>query len=148
MKTAEKLINDQKEANKLLKESGKLTEEDIKNSWKTVGDTFGMAINSYEEALTMLDVLKKRYEKSVQEQSDFGKKDFMAQNNSDEIAKEAELLALKVSLMNDETLSEEKKAELIKTKEKELFDFKQQNLLNELALTDLTNEEKVPQLKE
>lgn len=146
--TAEKLINDQKEANKLLKESGKLTEEDIKNSWKTVGDTFGMAINSYEEALTMLDVLKKRYEKSVQEQSDFGKKDFMAQNNSDEIAKEAELLALKVSLMNDETISEEKKAELIKAKEQELWDFKQQNLLNELALTDLTNEEKLALLNE
>ena len=148
VETAEKLINDQKEANKLLKESGKLTEEDIKNSWKTVGDTFGMAINSYEEALTMLDILKKRYEKTVQEQEDFGKKDFMAQNNSDEIAKEAELLALKVSLMNDETLSEEKKAELIKTKEQELWDFKQQNLLNELSLIDLTNEEKLALLNE
>lgn len=148
VETAEKLINDQKEANKLLKESGKLTEEDIKNSWKTVGDTFGMAINSYEEALTMLDVLKKRYEKSVQEQSDFGKKDFMAQNKSDEIAKEAELLALKVSLMNDETISEEKKAELIKAKEQEIWDFKQQNLLNELSLTDLTNEEKLALLNE
>ena len=146
--TAEDLINKQKEANKLLKESGKLTEEDIKNSWKTVGDTFGMAINSYEEALTMLDVLKKRYEKSVKEQSDFGKKDFMAQNNSDEIAKEADLLALKVSLMNNETLSEEEKANLIKTKEQELFDFKQQNLLNELSLTDLTNEEKLALLNE
>ena len=148
VETAEKLINDQKEANKLLKESGKLTEEDIKNSWKTVGDTFGMAINSYEEALTMLDILKKRYEKTVQEQEDFGKKDFMAQNNSDEIAKEAELVALKVSLMNDETLSEEKKAELIKTKEQELWDFKQQNLLNELSLIDLTNEEKLALLNE
>ena len=148
VETAEKLINDQKEANKLLKESGKLTEEDIKNSWKTIGDTFGMTINSYEEALTMLDVLKKRYEKSAQEQSELGKKDFMAQNNSDEIAKEAELLALKVSLMNDETLSEEKKAELIKAKEQELWDFKQQNLLNELALTDLTNEEKLALLNE
>lgn len=148
VETAEKLINDQKEANKLLKESGKLTEEDIKNSWKTVGDTFGMTINSYEEALTMLDVLKKRYEKSVQEQSDFGKKDFMAQNKSDEIAKEAELLALKVSLMNDETLSEEEKANLIKAKEQELWDFKQQNLLNELSLTDLTNEEKLALLNE
>ena len=148
VETAEKLINDQKEANKLLKESGKLTEEDIKNSWKTVGDTFGMAINSYEEALTMLDILKKRYEKTVQEQEDFGKKDFMAQNNSDEIAKEAELLALKVSLMNDETLSEEKKAELIKAKEQELWDFKQQNLLNELSLIDLTNEEKLALLNE
>ena len=148
VETAEKLINDQKEANKLLKESGKLTEEDIKNSWKTVGDTFGMAINSYEEALTMLDILKKRYEKAVQEQEDFGKKDFMAQNNSDEIAKEAELLALKVSLMNDETLSEEKKAELIKAKEQELWDFKQQNLLNELSLIDLTNEEKLALLNE
>ena len=148
VETAEKLINDQKEANKLLKESGKLTEEDIKNSWKTVGDTFGMAINSYEEALTMLDILKKRYEKTVQEQKDFGKKDFMAQNNSDEIAKEAELLALKVSLMNDETLSEEKKAELIKAKEQELWDFKQQNLLNELSLIDLTNEEKLALLNE
>ena len=148
VKTAEKLINDQKEANKLLKESGKLTEEDIKNSWKTVGDTFGMSINSYEEALKMLDILKKRYEKSVQEQADLGKKDFMAQNKSDETAKEAELLALKVSLMNDETISEEKKAELIKAKEKEIFDFKQQNLLNELSLTDLTNEEKLALLKE
>ena len=148
VETAEKLINDQKEANKLLKESGKLTEEDIKNSWKTIGDTFGMAINSYEEALTMLDVLKKRYDKSVQEQSDFGKKDFMAQNKSDEIAKEAELLALKVSLMNDETLSEEEKANLIKAKEQEIWDFKQQNLLNELALTDLTNEEKLALLNE
>ena len=146
--TAEDLINKQKEKNEQLKESGKLTEEDIKNNWKTVGDTFGVAINSYEDALKMLDILKKRYEKSVQEQSDFGKKDFMAQNNSDEIAKEAELLALKVSLMNDETLSEEKKAELIKTKEKEIFDLKQQNLLNELALTDLTNEEKLALLKE
>ena len=148
VETAEKLINDQKEANKLLKESGKLTEEDIKNSWKTVGDTFGMAINSYEEALTMLDILKKRYEKTVQEQEDFGKKDFMAQNNSDEIAKEAELVALKVSLMNDETLSEEEKANLIKAKEQELWDFKQQNLLNELSLIDLTNEEKLALLNE
>ena len=148
VETAEKLINDQKEANKLLKESGKLTEEDIKNSWKTVGDTFGMAIDSYEEALTMLDVLKKRYEKAVQEQADSGKKDFMAQNKSDETAKEAELLALKVSLMKDETLSEEEKANLIKAKEQEIWDFKQQNLLNELALTDLTNEEKLALLNE
>lgn len=148
MKTAEKLINDQKEANKLLKESGKLTEEDIKNSWKTVGDTFGMAINSYEDALKMLDILKKRYEKAVQEQADSGKKDFMAQNKSDETAKEAELLGLKVSLMNNETLSEEEKANLIKAKEQEIWDFKQQNLLNELALTDLTNEEKLALLKE
>lgn len=146
--TAEELINKQKEANKQLKESGKLTEEDIKNSWKTIGDTFGMAINSYEDALKMLDVLKKRYDKSVQEQADFGKKDFMAQNNSDETAKEAELLALKVSLMNNEALSEEEKANLIKAKEQELWDFKQQNLLNELSLTDLTNEEKLALLNE
>lgn len=146
--TAEDLINKQKEKNEQLKESGKLTEEDIKNSWKAVGDTFGMAINSYEEALTMLDILKKRYEKAVQEQKDFGKKDFMAQNDSNEIAKEAELATLKASLINDETLSEEKKAELIKAKEQELWDFKQQNLLNELSLTDLTNEEKLALLNE
>lgn len=146
--TAEDLINKQKEKNEQLKESGKLTEEDLKNSWKTIGDTFGMAINSYEEALTMLDVLKKRYEKSVQEQSDFGKKDFMAQNDKDEIAKEVELADLKVSLMNDETLSEEEKANLIKAKEQELWDFKQQNLLNELDLTNLTNEEKLALLNE
>ena len=146
--TAEDLINKQKEKNEQLKESGKLTEEDIKNSWKAVGDTFGMAINSYEEALNMLDILKKRYEKSVQEQSDFGKKDFMAQNDSAEIAKEVELAALKASLINDETLSEEEKANLIKAKEQELWDFKQQNLLNELSLTDLTNEEKLALLNE
>lgn len=148
VETAEDLINKQKETNKQLAESGKLTEEDIKNSWKTVGDTFGMAINSYEEALTMLDVLKKRYDKSIQEQADFSKKDFMAQNDSDETAKEAELVALKISFMNDETISEEKKAELIKAKEQELFDFKQQNLLNELDLTDLTNEERLALLNE
>ena len=72
----------------------------------------------------------------------------MAQNNSDEIAKEVELLDLKVSLMNNEALSEEEKANLIKAKEQELFDFKQQNLLNELSLTDLTNEEKLALLNE
>ena len=72
----------------------------------------------------------------------------MTKNNDAEAAKEAELLDLKVSLMNDETLSEEEKANLIKAKEKEIFDFKQQNLLNELALTDLTNEEKLALLKE
>ena len=148
VEAAEDLINKTKKANKELEESGKLTEDDIKNSWKTVGDTFGMAINSYEEALKMLDILKKRYDKSVKEQSDFGKKDFMAQNNSDEIAKEAELLTLKVSLMNNETISEEEKANLIKAKEQELWDFKQQNLLNELSLTDLTNEEKLALLNE
>ena len=145
---AEDLINKQKEKNKQLKESGKLTEEDAKNSWKAIGDTFGMAINSYEEALKMLDILKKRYEKAVQEQSEFGKKDFMAQNDKDEIAKEVELAALKASLINNEALSEEEKANLIKAKEQELWDFKQQNLLNELALTDLTNEEKLALLNE
>ena len=145
---AEKLVNDQQALNEKYKESAKLTEQDIKNSWKTVGDVFGMSINSYEEALLMISILKKRYEKSVEEQSDFGKKDFMAQNNSDEIAKEAELAALKVSLMNNETISEEEKANLIKAKEQELFDFKQQNLLNELSLTDLTNEEKLALLNE
>lgn len=145
---AEDLINKQKEKNKQLKESGKLTEEDAKNSWKAIGDTFGMAINSYEEALKMLDILKKRYDKAVQEQSEFGKKDFMAQNDKDEIAKEVELAALKASLINDETLSEEEKANLIKAKEQELWDFKQQNLLNELTLTDLTNEEKLALLNE
>ena len=148
VESAEKLVNDTQELNEKYKESAKLTEEDIKNSWRTVGDVFGMAINSYDQALIMLNVLKKRYEKAVQEQSDFGKKDFMAQNKSDEIAKEAELLALKVSLMNDETLSEEEKANLIKAKEQEIWDFKQQNLLNELALTDLTNEEKLALLNE
>ena len=146
--TAKFLVETQQALNEKYKESAKLTEEDIKKSWKTVGDVFGMAINSYEEALLMLEILKKRYEKSVQEQADFGKKDFMAQNKSDEIAKEAELLALKVSLMNDETLSEEEKANLIKAKEQEIWDFKQQNLLNELALTDLTNEEKLALLNE
>ena len=146
--TAEELINKTQELNEKYKETAKLTEEDIKNSWKTVGDVFGMAINSYDQALIMLNVLKKRYEKAVEEQADFGKKDFMAQNNSDEIAKEAELVALKVSLMNDETLSEEEKANLIKAKEQEIWDFKQQNLLNELSLTDLTNEEKLALLKE
>lgn len=145
---AEELVSKQQALNEKYKESAKLTEQDIKNSWKTVGDVFGMAINSYEEALLMLEILKKRYEKAKQEQADFGKKDFMAQNNSDEIAKEAELLALKVSLMNNEALSEEEKANLIKTKEQELFDFKQQNLLNELSLTDLTNEEKLALLNE
>ena len=146
--TAEQLVSTQQALNEKYKETAKLTEEDIKNSWKTVGDVFGMSINSYEEALLMLEILKKRYEKAVQEQADFGKKDFMSQNNSDEIAKEAELVALKVSLMNDETLSEEEKANLIKAKEQELWDFKQQNLLNELALTDLTNEEKLALLNE
>ena len=148
MESAEKLVNDTQELNEKYKESAKLTEEDIKNSWKTVGDVFGTAIDSYEGALLMLDVLKKRYEKAVQEQSDFGKKDFITKNNDAEIAKEVELLDLKVSLMKDETLSEEKKAELIKTKEQELWDFKQQNLLNELDLTGLTNEEKLALLKE
>lgn len=148
VKNAEKLIEDKK---KLIKEGTKnyeYTIEDIRNIWRSVGDRLGMVINNYQEALTMLDILKKRYEKAVQEQSDFGKKDFMAQNNDAEIAKEAELLNLKVSLMNDETLSEEEKANLIKAKEQELFDFKQQNLLNELALTDLTNEEKLALLNE
>lgn len=145
---AEKLVSTQQALNEKYKESAKLTEEDIKNSWKTVGDVFGMSINSYEEALLMISILQKRYEKAVKEQSNFGKKDFMAQNNSDEIAKEAELAALKVSLMNNETLSEEEKANLIKAKEQELFDFKQQNLLNELSLTDLTNEEKLALLNE
>lgn len=148
VEAAEKLVNDTQELNEKYKETAKLTEEDIKKSWRAVGDVFGMTINSYDQALIMLNVLKKRYEKSVQEQAEFGKKDFMAKNNSAEIAKEAELLDLKVSLMNDETISEEKKAELIKAKEKEIFDFKQQNLLNELALTDLTNEEKLALLKE
>lgn len=146
--TAEDLINKQKEKNEQLKESGKLTEEDAKNSWKAIGDTFGMTINSYEEALTMLDILKKRYNKAVQEQDDFGKKDFMAQNNDAEIAKEVELATLKASLINNETLSEEEKANLIKAKEQELWDFKQQNLLDELSLTDLTNEEKLALLNE
>ena len=148
VESAEKLVNDTQELNEKYKETAKLTEEDIKNSWRTVGDVFGMAINSYDQALIMISILKKRYEKAVQEQADFGKKDFMAQNKSDEIAKEAELLALKVSLMNDETLSEEEKANLIKAKEQEIWDFKQQNLLNELALTDLTNEEKLALLNE
>lgn len=148
MESAKQLVSTQQALNEKYKESAKLTEQDIKNSWKTVGDVFGMAINSYEEALLMLEILKKRYEKSVKEQGDFGKKDFMAQNNSDEIAKETELAALKVSLMNNETLSEEEKANLIKAKEQEIWDFKQQNLLNELSLTDLTNEEKLALLSE
>lgn len=129
-------------------ENHKLYVEDIRNIWRSVGDTFGMAINTEEEALKMVDILKKRYKKAVQEQADFRKKDFMAQNNKDEIAKEAELVELKVSLMNNETLSEEEKANLIKAKEQELWDFKQQNLLNELSLIDLTNEEKLALLNE
>lgn len=148
VKNAEKRIEEKK---KLIEEGAqnyKFYVEDIRNIWRSVGDEFGMVINTEEEALTMLDILKKRYEKAVQEQADFRKKDFMAQNNSDEIAKEAELVALKVSLMNDETLSEEEKANLIKTKEQELWDFKQQNLLNELSLIDLTNEEKLALLNE
>ena len=148
VKAAEDRIEEKRKLIKEGTENYKLYVEDIRNIWRSVGDEFGMAINTYEEALTMLDILKKRYEKAVQEQKDFRKKDFMAQNNSDEIAKEAELLALKVSLMNDETLSEEEKANLIKTKEQELWDFKQQNLLNELSLTDLTNEEKLALLNE
>ena len=147
-KSAEKLVNDTQELNEKYKETAKLTKEDIKKSWKDVGDVFGIPIDSYKGALKMLDILEKRYEKAIQEQKEFSKKDFITKNNSAEIAKEVELLDLKVSLMNDETVSEEKKAELIKTKEKELFDFKQQNLLNELNLTNLTNEEKLALLKE
>ena len=148
VKAAEARIEEKKELIEKGAENYEYTVEDIKNIWRSVGGEFGMAINSYQEALTMLDILKKRYEKLVQEQADFRKKDFMAQNNSDEIAKETELLALKVSLMNDETLSEEEKANLIKAKEQELWDFKQQNLLSELSLTDLTNEEKLALLNE
>lgn len=148
MKSAEKLVNDTQKLNEKYKESAKLTEEDIKKSWKDVGDVFGIPIDSYKGALTMLDILKKRYEKAKQEQKEFSKKDFITKNNDAEIAKEVELLDLKVSLMNDETLSEEKKAELIKAKEQELFDFKQQNLLKELDITNLTNEEKLALLKE
>lgn len=147
-KAAEKRIEEKRKLIKEGTENYEYTVEDIRNIWRSVGDEFGMVINSEEEALTMLDILKKRYEKAKQEQADFRKKDFMAQNNSDEIAKEAELVALKVSLMNDETLSEEEKANLIKAKEQEIFDFKQQNLLNELSLTDLTNEEKLALLNE
>lgn len=148
MKSAKDLIKTTYDINEKYKETAELTEEDIKNSWKTVGDVFGMAINSYEGALLMLDTLKKRYEKAVQEQAEFRKKDFITKNNDAEIAKEVELLDLKKSLMNNEALSEEEKANLIKTKEKELFDFKQQNLLKELDLTNLTNEEKLALLKE
>ena len=148
VKAAEDRIEEKRKLIKEGTENYELYVEDIRNIWRSVGDEFGMVINTEEEALTMLDILKKRYEKAKQEQADFRKKDFMAQNNSDEAAKEAELLALKVSLMNDETLSEEEKANLIKAKEQELFDFKQQNLLNELALTDLTNEEKLALLNE
>lgn len=148
VKKAEKLIEDKK---KLIEEglqNHKLYVGDIRDIWRSVGDEFGMVINTDDEAEKMLKILKKRYDKAKQEQAEFRKKDFMAQNNDAEIAKEAELLDLKVSLMNDETLSEEKKAELIKAKEKEIFDFKQQNLLNELDLTDLTNEEKLALLNE
>ena len=148
VKAAEDRIEEKRKLIKEDTENYKLYVEDIRDIWRSVGDEFGMAINTEEEALAMLDILKKRYEKAKQEQADFGKKDFMAQNKSDEIAKEAELVALKVSLMNDETISEEKKAELIKAKEQEIWDFKQQNLLNELALTDLTNEEKLALLNE
>lgn len=148
VKAAEKRIEEKRKLIEEGTENYKYSVEDIRNIWRSVGDEFGMAINTEEEALTMLDILKKRYDKAVQEQVDFRKKDFMAQNKSDEIAKEAELLALKVSLMNDETLSEEEKANLIKAKEQEIWDFKQQNLLNELALTDLTNEEKLALLNE
>lgn len=148
LETAKELVSTQQALNEKYKETAKLTEEDIKKSWKDVGDVFGEPIDSYEKALLMLEALKKRYEKAVQEQADFSKKDFMTKNNDAEIAKEVELLDLKKSLMNDETISEEKKAELIKAKEQELWDFKQQNLLNELALTDLTNEEKLALLNE
>ncbi len=148
VKAAEARIEEKRKLIEEGAENYKFYVEDIRDIWRSVGDEFGMAINTDEEAETMLDILKKRYEKAKQEQEDFRKKDFMAQNKSDEIAKEAELLALKVSLMNDETLSEEEKANLIKAKEQELFDFKQQNLLNELALTDLTNEEKLALLNE
>ena len=148
VKAAEDRIKEKKKLIEEGAENYEYTVEDVRNIWRSVGDEFGMAIETYQEALTMLDILKKRYEKAKQEQVDFGKKDFMAQNNSDEIAKEAELVALKVSLMNDETISEEKKAELIKAKEQELWDFKQQNLLNELNLTNLTNEEKLALLNE
>ena len=148
VKAAEKRIEEKRKLIKEGTDNYEYTVEDIRNIWRSVGDEFGMVINTEEDALTMLDILKKRYEKAKQEQTDFRKKDFMAQNNDDEIAKEAELVALKVSLMNDETLSEEEKANLIKAKEQELWDFKQQNLLNELSLTDLTNEEKLALLNE
>lgn len=148
VKAAEKRIEEKKKLIEEGAENYKFFVEDVRNIWRSVGDEFGMVINTEEEASTMLDILKKRYKKAVQEQADFRKKESMAQNNSDEIAKEAELVALKVSLMNDETLSEEEKANLIKAKEQELWDFKQQNLLNELSLIDLTNEEKLALLNE
>ena len=148
LESAKDLVSIQQALNETYKETAELTEEDIKKSWRTVGDVFGMVTNSYEDALLMLNALEKRYNKAKQEQKEFSKKDFITKNNDAEIAKEVELLDLKKSLMNDETLSEEKKAELIKAKEKELFDFKQQNLLNELDLTNLTNEEKLALLKE
>ena len=169
-KAAKKLVNDQQALNEKYKETAKLTEEDIKKSWKDVGDVFGIPIDSYEGALYMLDILEKHYKKAVQEQAEFSKKDFITKNNSAEIAKEVELLDLKVAkqkelsdykaqIMADETLKNNEKYELIatkeeelnnviKSKEQELWDFKQQNLLNELNLTNLTNEEKLALLNE
>lgn len=134
--------------NEQYKESAKLTAEEIEDSWKEIGSLFNIPIKSYEEALLMLAVLQKRYDEAVKAQNDYDKKSVMDTNNAAEIAKEVELLNYKISLMNDETLSEEQKVELIKAKEQELFDFKQQNILNELELQNLTNEEKLALLKE
>jgi hypothetical protein len=145
---ARKLVQSTQEFNEKYKESAKLTAEEIEDSWKEIGSLFNIPIKSYEDALLMLAVLDKRYKEAVKAQDDYGKKSVMDSNNAAEIAKEVELLNYKISLMNDETLSEEQKVELIKAKEQELFDFKQQNILNELNLQNLTNEEKLALLKE
>ena len=145
---ARSLVASTKEFNDKYKESAKLTAKDIEESWMEVGSLFNIPIKSYEDALLMLIVLQKRYDEAVKAQGDYGKKTVMDTNNEAEIAREVELLNYKISLMKDETLSEEQKVELIKAKEQELFDFKQQNILNELELQNLTNEEKLALLKE
>lgn len=145
---AEKLVKSTQEFNEKYKVSAKLTAEDIEESWKEVGSLFSIPIKSYEDALLMLIVLQKRYDEAVKAQGDYSKNQVKTSNNEAELVKEAELLELKISLMDNEVLTEEQKVALIEAKEQELFDFRQQNVINELNLENLTNEEKLALLKE
>lgn len=96
--------------------------------------------------------IEKKYEDERKEAAQAEKENNITQaqraNNEEEAKKELELYTLKQELLKDETRSEIEKAELIKEVEDELFQLKQNNILEELNTLDLTTEEKLALTKE
>lgn len=162
------LVRFYEEYDKALKEVENLSEEEAKNVWIKFGEAFGYAndaIDSAEAAKLIEEALKnklleiyKKVSPTLKKERDTKQAEEVAKRELEilelQVAKQKELSDYKAQIMADDTLKNDEKYELIaakeeelnnviKSKEQELFELKQNYTLQEIELYAHNDAEKL-----